>query len=295
MTVRRILFKTVRIALVAWIALILLAACFYPRFLYHPDRSPSSVVPTDAGAKSYEDLWLKAADGIRINAWFVPAEQDGRSRKTLLVFHGNAGNLSTAVQRIELYRRLGFDVFMVDYHGFGKSGGTPDEKSLYFDAEAAWEYLTRDRSIPPGEIVIVGYSLGGAVASRVAELHPDASGLVLESTFTSLADIASDFFPFLPCRLIVGNAFNTRARLSAFAMPLLVVHGRGDQLVAYRHGEALFASYRGRKEFLRIADDHNLGFLLAGERYGAGLARFVDSLDEVDGAPENVNETPSKG
>ena len=270
--------RVLLLLLCAWLGLVLLAALFYPRLLYHPDRSAPAVTPKLLGADGYEELWLTAADGVRLHAWFVPAQAGRGNGKTLLVFHGNAGNLGTAAPRLVLYSRYGFDAFMVDYHGFGRSEGEISESNLYLDAEAAWRYLTIARGVAPGNIVILGYSLGGAVASWLAERRPEAAGLVLESTFTSLADIAAGLFPFLPCRLIVGDAFNTLVRLANIKMPLLVVHGEGDELVSFRFGEMLFTAHTGKKAFQLIGDDHNLGFLQASDRYGQALWAFAGTL-----------------
>ena len=106
-------------------------------------------------------------------------------------------------------------------------------------------------------------------------------GLILESTFTRLSDVAAALFPWLPCRVILGDAYDTQGRLGGLAMPLLVVHGKGDELVPYRLGRQLHDGYRGAKMFLDIADDHNLGFLIAEKKYREGLERFLDSLADV--------------
>lgn len=271
------LLRIVRIILLAWVAMSVMAVLFYPRLLYHPERNLGDFTPRQLGVE-YEEFWLTASDGVSLNGWRVPASLDGKRRKALLVFHGNAGNLATASHRLALYNRIGCDVFMIDYHGFGKSGGTAKEENLYLDAETAWNHLVDNLGLPPEEIVVMGYSLGGRVASWLAEKHPDAAGLILESTFTRLSDIAADFFPYLPCRLILGNAYNTLDRLKNLRMPLLVVHGRGDELVAFKYGEKLYTSYAGAKTFLRIGDDHNVGFLSAADSYSNGIAAFLDSL-----------------
>ncbi|MCC8189259.1 MAG: alpha/beta hydrolase [Planctomycetes bacterium] len=264
---------------IAWTAMSLLAAFFYPRLLYHPETGPPDITPATLG-KEFGTIRLTAADGVRLQGWFVPGRpcENAIHRQTLLVFHGNAGNLGTATFRLAGYSDQGFDSFMVDYRGFGESDGAPTEAGLLLDAEAAWRYLTVERGVPPENIIIFGYSLGGAVAAALAASHPEAAGLILESTFTCLADVARDFFPFLPCRLIVGKAWNTRDRLRRVRLPLLVIHGRQDQLVAYKYGCELYKNYGGRKTFLRIADDHNIGFLLSGDSYFGGIAAFAASL-----------------
>ena len=274
---RTTVFRVLRVLVVAWALMSVLAALFYPHLLYHPDRNKSTLTPATLGVP-YEEFWLTAADGARLHGWFVPADPAVAKSGTLLVFHGNAGNLATAAHRLALYSGLGRDVFMIDYHGFGESGGKPSEANLYLGAETVWEHLTVTRGVPPGEIVIMGYSLGGAVASWLAERNPGIAGLVLESTFTRLSDVASDFFPYLPCRLILGGAYNTLGRLPRIKAPLLVVHGKGDALVAFKYGEKIYAEYHGDKSFLLIGNDHNVGFLVERDRYMHGLGHFFEKV-----------------
>ncbi len=269
----RLLLKTLRILLIVWLCLSAAAALFYPKLLYHPSRTLTGPAPDKAGAP-YEEFRLRAADGVELHGWRVPAHP-GKTGGTLLVFHGNAGDLTTATHRLTLYSSFGWDVYMVDYHGFGQSEGSPSEENLYLDADALWQYVTEERGVNTGEIVIMGYSLGGAVAAYLAEQHPEVAGLVLESTFTNLADVADSLFPWLPCRLILGDAYDTETRLAKLSLPLLVAHGRGDQLVAYTFGRELFEKYTGEKSFLILGDDHNIGYILSGDAYRDGIGAFL--------------------
>lgn len=266
--------------LLAYVGLCILAALLYPYLLYHPDGSDNFGTPA-AFASTYENVWLTASDGVKLHGWFIPApETEGAATGlTLLVFHGNAGNVGTELERLRIYHRLGVAVFIVDYHGYGQSGGSASEKNLYLDAEAAWEYLIRERGIEPKAIVVLGYSLGGAVASWLAERNPEVAGLVLESTFTKLSHVASELFPWLPAGLILGDAYNTEKRLENMAMPLLVAHGRGDQLVPFACGEQIHAMYKGPKMFVVIGNDHNLGFLTAETVYVKGLRDFLGTIE----------------
>lgn len=273
----RIVLRILCIPCLAWLGLVVLAAIFYPRLLYHPDVQETEMTPENSGA-AHEPFWLTAADGVRLHGWFVPADPSVPKNKTLVAFHGNAGNLGTAAIRLAMYSRLGCDVYMVDYHGFGRSGGSPSEAALYLDADALWQYVTAERGVRPADIVILGYSLGGAVAAYLAEKHCDAAGLVLESTFTALADVAADLFPWLPCRLILGDAFATIDRLPHIPIPIMVIHGEGDELVSFRFGRALYEKVQGEKTFLRIASDHNVGFLYSEDIYMKGVNAFLRSL-----------------
>lgn len=274
-----ILKRTALILLAAWLGIVILAALFYPFLLYQPERKKLDLLPDQFGME-YEALWLTAADGVRLNAWRVPAANDNAAkRRALLVFHGNAGNMSLAMPRFQMYRQMGVDVYMIDYHGFGQSDGEPSEANLYLAAETIWRHLVEERNIEPGDIVIMGYSLGGAVAAWLAEQRPAAAGLILESTFTRLSDVAENLFPWLPCRLILGSQFDSMGRLANIAMPLLVIHGKRDELVPFASGQKLFEAYKnGPKTFVTIADDHNIGFLLSEKEYTKEIKTFLDSL-----------------
>ncbi len=144
---------------------LLLAAFLYLNqggMLYLPDM-PSRQLIADPGAVGldFEDVTLETSDGVNIHGWFVP----GESNRVLLYFHGNAGNISHRIHSIREFRELGLSVFMIDYRGYGQSGGKPTEQGLYRDAEAAWRYLTGERGIATANIVLFGRSLGGSVAS----------------------------------------------------------------------------------------------------------------------------------
>lgn len=271
---RRRLCRIAGMLAAVWLLLCVAAAAFYPCLLYHPDRTHPAVNPGTFGV-DYEEFWLAAPDGARLHGWHLPGSPEGGKRRTLLVFHGNAGNLATAVHRLVMYSRMGCDVYMIDYHGYGASGGAPGEANLYLDSDLVWDYVTGERGARPDEIIILGYSLGGAVAARLAERRPEVAGLILESTFTRLSDVAGDLFPMFPCRLILGNAYNTMERLPGLGIPLMVIHGEGDELVPYKYGRRIFESYRGPKRFLRIGDDHNLGFLAKGDVYAEGIRAFL--------------------
>lgn len=274
---RRLAASLVRIAVLLYALIVPFMWWYYPRLVYYPSVGITQT-PAELGCENYENLWLTSADGQRVNAWFIPAAPGTASGTALLYLHGNAGNLSAALQRLMLYRRLGFDVFAVDYRGFGLSGGEPTEKGLYHDAEAAWECLVKARGVAPANIIIAGWSLGGGPASWLAERHPDAAGLILESTFTSLGDVAAHHFPYLPARLIIGNQYNTLGRLAGIRQPVLVAHSREDEVIPYRHGERLFAACPGEKTFLELHGDHNVGYMLSGREYTDGILKFAASL-----------------
>src|SRR5260221_103966 len=141
-----------------------------PRMLYHPSHEIEQT-PDKLGLK-YEDITLTTSDSVRINGWFLPGEnlaEGGHVPKlTVLFFHGNAGNISHRLEKIGIFRDLGVDTFIIDYRGYGRSEGQPNEEGTYHDAQAAYEYLTQQRKLAPRSIVLYGESLGTAIAADLA-------------------------------------------------------------------------------------------------------------------------------
>lgn len=258
----------------AYLALLLLLFAVQGRLLYFPTRAIEAT-PADAGL-AYEEVGLRAADGVRLQAWYVPAPGD---RGTILFFHGNGGNLSHRLDTLRLLHRLGWSTLILSYRGYGRSEGTPTERGTYLDAEAAWRHLVEDRGIPAERVVVFGRSLGGGVAAWLAERHPPG-GLILESTFTSVPDLAAGIYPLLPVRLLVRHRYPTLSRLPRIRAPVLVVHGREDEIIPFRHGQRLYDAAREPKAFLEIRGSHNEGFLLSGESYAKGLAAFLDRIGD---------------
>jgi len=213
------------------------------------------------------------APDARLHAWWLPA--DDRDAPVVLYLHGARWNLTGSVTRIDRWKQLGFSVLAVDYRGFGKSSEVaPTEAYAYEDAEAAWDYLAR---LAPGrKRYIVGHSLGGAIAAELARRRPEASGLVLEATFTSVRDMIDESpWSFLPVGLILTQEFDTLSKVSELAMPVLITHGTRDTIVPVRMGERLYEAVRAPKRFIKVdgAGHHNLSGV-AFDEYRAALAEL---------------------
>jgi len=271
--VRRVVWAAVRVLLLAYGGACALLYFGQERLLYHPTRE--IVAAPDRLGLAYEDVALRASDGVRLAAWYVPADGPGR---TVLFCHGNARNMSTRLASVEIFHRLGLGVLIFDYRGYGRSEGRPDEEGTYRDAEAAWEYLATDRGTRPERIILFGRSLGGAVAAHLAEKHRPAA-LILESTFTSAPDLGQELLPVFPVRWLARVRYDTLARVPHLACPKLFVHSLQDDLIPFAHGRRLFEAAAEPKYFLEIRGDHNEGFWLSGEAYVEGLRRFLAGLD----------------
>jgi len=229
--------------------------------------------PADIGL-DYEALRLPTADGEELDAWFIPAR---RERAVLLFFHGNAGNISHRLDSLRIFHGLGLSVLIIDYRGYGQSTGRPTEQGTYEDARAAWRHLVEERNVPADRIIFFGRSLGGAVAAWLAAEHPPR-GLIVESTFRSVPDMAAELYWFLPVRRLARIEYPAETLLRSVQAPVLVVHSREDEIIPFRHGEALFAAAREPRQLLELRGGHNTGFLRSEREYVAGLEAFLDSL-----------------
>ncbi|NNC57634.1 MAG: alpha/beta hydrolase [Woeseiaceae bacterium] len=231
-----------------------------------------TMTPADAGM-DYEDVSIETADGVTLHGWFIA----GQTSRVLLFFHGNAGNISHRLNSIGQFQDLGFSVLIIDYRGYGQSGGRTTEKGIYRDADAAWRYLTEARGIAASDIVIFGRSLGASVASRLAS-KTQPLALIVESSFTSIPDIAQDLYPWLPARWLSRLSHATRDHVRDVRCPILVIHSRDDEIIPFRHGEAIFASANEPRTLLTIRGTHNDAFLLDGRAYVEGLRTFLTGL-----------------
>lgn len=245
---------------------------FQRRFLYFPDRG-FVAGPADYGF-AHEEVRLRTDDGVSVHAWWLPAPG---ARTTALFLHGNAGNVSYWVEAATAFREVGWNTLLLDYRGYGRSEGSPSEEGTYLDARAAWRHLEKERGIDPTRIVVIGRSLGGGVATWLAEHHPMA-GLVLEATFTSIADVVASVVPLPGIRGFVRLGYPSLSRMPRIDVPLLVVHGRGDDLVPFEHGVALHDAAAGPKRFVELRGGHNDAFTTDRGTYVAALGDFADEL-----------------
>ena len=240
-----------------------------PKLLYFPERNYDAT--PEAISLSYESVSFKTADGVKIYAWYIPAE---RSRGAILFCHGNAGNISHRLFFIDLLNRMGMSVLIFDYRGYGWSEGKPTEEGTYRDAEAAWDYLVTEKKFNPGEIVIIGRSMGGSIAARTARDRKPAA-LIIESAFTSVPDIGAEVYPYLPVRWLSRYDYNTLEFLKRVSCPVLVIHSPQDEIIPIHHGKRLYEAANPPREFLEIKGSHNEGAVISGRFYTEGIDSFI--------------------
>lgn len=243
--------------------------------IYYPEKGLSST-PIDAGL-DYEDVFLTAADGTRVHGWHIP----GESRVTILWLHGNAGNISRRLDNILLMReRLGAGALIIDYRGYGLSEGSPSEPGLYMDAEAAFDWLVSERGLDAErEIVIFGRSLGVAAAVETA-VRREARGVILESGFTSIADMGgTGLMSALLSRLtlpLFAARYDSASKIGGMRAPAMILHGDRDETVPFEMALRLYAAAPEPKTFYPIPGaGHNDTVPIGGEAYWEALRSFV--------------------
>ena len=263
------IWSILRIIIVVYVAFGVILYLFQKRFIYRPSAAIENT-PEAAGLK-YEDVTLTTSDGVKISAWYVPADD---ARGTVLFCHGNAGNVSHRLMDLVQFNDLGLNVLIFDYRGYGASEGSPSEKGTYRDAEAAWEHLLDRRGEKPGRIVVFGRSLGGAVAAWLA-VEKTPAGLILESTFTSIPDMARKMYPVYPIRLLARVHYDTLSHVRQLKCPVLVLHSRDDDMIPFEHGKKLHEAAPQPKEFLEMRGGHNSPHMDHPDDYANAVGGFI--------------------
>jgi len=260
---------------VAWPVILLAAyaglALFARRATYYPVKYPRGHWDAQQGLGA-EDVWLRTSDNLKLHAWRLAA--DGSPVVTLFL-HGNGGNLTHRVGHLQEIRQAGSSVLILDYRGYGRSQGSPSERGLYRDAEAAYDHLLSG-GCTPSQIVLHGESLGTAVAVELASRRP-CGGMILEAPFTSAAAVAHRVLPFVGP--MIARGFDSKRRIAAFTGPLLIIHGDRDEVIPLSLGRSLFQAANEPKQFWEVPGaGHNDIVEAAGIQYRQRLAEFYARL-----------------
>jgi fermentation-respiration switch protein FrsA (DUF1100 family) len=243
--------------------------------VYFPNVAREHIATPVAYGLSYEDAAIRTEDGETLHAWWVPADNP---RGAVLLFHGNAGNISHRIDYARMFRTLGYSTLLVDYRGYGRSTGSPSEEGTYRDATASWQWLATEKGLSGADIVVFGESLGGAVASWLAARQRPRA-LVLASTFTSIPDLGSEIYRLIPVRLLSRFQYNTREALSRVEAPVLIAHSPRDDIIPHTHGKSLYEAAREPKQFLELAGGHNEGFIFTRAEWVKALGSFLNSVE----------------
>lgn len=276
-----ILFKLLQFSL-GLIAIAYISACLYlfwqqKRFIFFP----SATIETTPAAFNllYQEVWLpvttKSGKIERLHGWWIP----GKGEQTVIYLHGNGINIGANIAHAYRFHQLGFSILIFDYRGYGRSEGNfPTEAQVYEDAETAWHYLVEERGIAPKDIFIYGHSLGGAIAINLAVQHPDAAGLIVESSFTSIGEMVDKMgnYRIFPTRIILHQHFDSIKKVPNLKMPILFIHGVVDRLIPYQMSQKLFAAAPEPKQLFLVPEGgHNNVADMAGGKYLEMIQNFV--------------------
>jgi fermentation-respiration switch protein FrsA (DUF1100 family) len=263
-----LLFGGAALALGLYLALVLLLYLQQGRLLY-----PASTLRTSAAQArlaGIEDVEIRTEDGETIVGWWKPPEP---GRALILYFHGNGGSLLNRRDRVRLLTRDGRGLLMVSYRGYSGSTGSPSEEGLRQDARAALAWLN---SYDSKRIVLYGESLGTGVAVRLATEAP-VGGVILDSPYTSTADVARSAFWYMPITLLMRDQYRSIDRIGRLHAPLLVMHGEADSVIPIALSRALFAAANEPKRFVALPGVDHVAVLEAG-----GLEPVRRFLDEIE-------------
>jgi fermentation-respiration switch protein FrsA (DUF1100 family) len=243
---------------------------FQRKLQYFPDADP---VPLPQGHQylGLQTVELVSKDGIRLFCWYWPGERP----LTLVYFHGNGGNRRDRLDWVRDFHRLGYGVFILDYRGYGGSGGTPTERGLYRDGQAALDWLREETD---QQLVYFGESLGSGVAVEMATRTTPAA-VIIQSGFSSAVDVGKHRYPFLPVSLLMKDHFDSLAKIKAVGCPLLFIHGERDLTVPLSSGQALYEAAPEPKEWLLVPGaGHNDVVGVGGQPYWKKIEDFLQSV-----------------
>ena len=279
----RSLLPMIAIAGTVYVIACLFLYCQQTRFIFFP-RATIDTTPATFNLR-YQEVWLPVktvADRVeKIHAWWIPASTS--SDRVLLYLHGNGINIGANVAHASRFHHMGFSVLLPDYRGYGLSEGDfPTEAQVYQDAQVAWDYLVKEKKIPPQRIFIYGHSLGGAVAIELAIKYLDAAGLIVESSFTSVVDMVNNqqIYRIFPIDILLHQRFDSINKVRSLAMPVLFIHGTADWQVPASMSQQLYQVAPQPKQIFLVPDaGHNNTAEIAGSKYFRVVQQFVRQVE----------------
>ena len=264
---------------VAYFLLLLCATLFQNRLIFFPEIPGRLSGDWHPQGLPVEDVSLTTDDGVKLHAWWIPARN---AEFTFLAFHGNAANIANRADVYHFLHTLPVNVLAVEYRGYGRSEGAPSELGIYRDADAAYRYVTRDRSVAPRRVIVFGQSLGTAAAADLAA-RQEVGGVILEAPFRSAAAVARRLYWFLPgLSLLLRAKFDTGAKLERVRAPVMVVHCAQDPVIPIALGREVESLVRPPKLFFTVGGYcHEEASLVDPAGYRARLEDFFKMVREA--------------
>ena len=248
------MFTLVTIVIACYLLVVIFVFFYQRNLLYHPFENNYN---TEEANFSYEEIFIPTSDGKKLKAWFH--KKDLKKKKTLLFFHGNAGNLTNRIYKLNLIKNLDINFLIVAYRGFSGNEGKPTEEGLYQDARDTISWLN-EQEIEDKQIVIYGESLGTGVSAEVAQ-NKKFAGIILESPFTSMVEAGKHYYFYLPVSLLLKDRYETIKKLKNIKIPILVMHGERDRIVPFHMGLEVFSEANEPKySYFPKNDDHMMEY-----------------------------------
>ncbi len=248
------MFTLVTIVIACYLLVVIFVFFYQRNLLYHPFENNYN---TEEANFSYEEIFIPTSDGKKLKAWFH--KKDLKKKKTLLFFHGNAGNLTNRIYKLNLIKDLDINFLIVAYRGFSGNEGKPTEEGLYQDARDTISWLNQ-QEIEDKQIVIYGESLGTGVSAEVAQ-NKKFAGIILESPFTSMVEAGKHYYFYLPVSLLLKDRYETIKKLKNIKIPILVMHGERDRIVPFHMGLEVFSEANEPKySYFPKNDDHMMEY-----------------------------------
>jgi len=269
---------------------------YVERFAYNPSPQLNKT-PRDVDLP-FDNIVVTASDGVHIDGWLVlqhPGEDLSATNSTtpmLLFLHGGEGNMSDRLEKIHLFHDIGLNVFIIDYRGYGKSEGSPNEEGLTEDALAARSYLVDQRGVKPEHLYIYGEGLGAAVGIALAT-KADAAGLITEGATASVLEKIQQTWPLFPWQYLVRDTFESVGKISEVHVPVLLIHSVDDDRVAFSDSQRLFALAHEPRQLVEIHGSHKDAFVNSFDAYYDAVSRFVHG--HYQRSPEQPTEDETTG
>ena len=248
------LYLTISSIIIVYFLIILFVYFYQRNLLYHPSENNSL---NDKISFNYKEIFIETDENIELKSWFI--EKDLKKFKTILLFHGNAGNLFNRVYKLNELNKLNLNILIISWRGFSGNKGKPTEKNLYHDAEEAVKWLN-NLGVNNENIILYGESLGTGVATELGKRNI-FGGIILESPFTSIAKTAKIYYPYLPINSVLKDRYDSIEKIQSITVPILIIHGKKDNIVPQRMSLDLFEKANQPKfNYFPENDDHMMQY-----------------------------------
>tara|TARA_Y100000817_G_scaffold244504_1_gene196459 strand:+ start:912 stop:1712 length:801 start_codon:yes stop_codon:yes gene_type:complete len=248
------LYFTVSSIIIAYIVVIIFVYFYQRNLLYHPSENNYQ---NDTIQFNHQEIFIKVNNEIKLKSWII--NKDLKNFKTLVFFHGNAGDLSNRIYKLNELDKLNINILLISWRGFSGNEGYPTEKNLYEDAEAAIKWLNK-KKVSNSQIILYGESLGTGVAVEIASKN-NFNSIILESPFTSIENSAKIYYPYLPVSFLLKDRYDSISKIKKINSPILIMHGRKDDIVPFFMGKKLFEKANSPKDsYFTDIDDHMMEF-----------------------------------